>query len=124
MSKERGNLLNLNSPKYSGISNAVTVHVHKTKTGVEVTRRRRRNINRPKTSLFRSVQKNANRKQKIGNAVAGLANVRSSLKTAAARRWERVYRINRRNQRRIALREKTKKGEKKSNETKNVNDVN
>eukprot|EP01091_Cochliopodium_minus_P013930 TRINITY_DN460_c1_g1_i1.p1 TRINITY_DN460_c1_g1~~TRINITY_DN460_c1_g1_i1.p1 ORF type:complete len:172 (+),score=49.58 TRINITY_DN460_c1_g1_i1:45-518(+) len=123
-SKEKGNLLNLNSPKFSALSNPVSFHIKQTKTGFELSKRRRRFANRPVKSLQKSVQNRANRKQKIASTLAGLTTTRSTLKVAAQRRWERVYRNNRRNTRRNALIQKSKKGEKKSTETKNINDVN
>ena len=119
-SKERGNLLNFNSPKYSALANSQTVNVQRSGNSFSITVRRRRQVNRPNSSILRIVQKNGNRKQKVANATRGVS--RTALKTAAARRWNRLYTNNRKQLRRRAQLEKTKS--KKNTETKNVNDVN
>ena len=119
-SKEKGNLLNANSSKFSALVNPVSYNIRSAKTGFSLTVRRRRHLNRPKTSITATTQKNA-RKSKVSRALAGLTTRTPTLKTAAVRRWNRIYSNNKKHLKRLALKQKaTKKVETK----KTVNDVN
>ena len=127
-SKERGNLTNTNSSKFSGISNASSFDVRKTHKGVQLSQGRRRQANRPVKSVNVTLFKNANRKQKITNAVSG--QVSPTLKESALKRWARVYRTTRRSAFRATVLKKANKGkqgkgkEEKQTKTSSINDVN
>jgi len=122
-SKERGNLTNYNSPKFSGICNPQTVQIQRSGKAFSISVRNRRQLNKPNKAIVRIPLSKGKRKRvaKVNTANSMRNLARPSLKTAAVRRWERLYTNNRKQSRRRALMEKTKK---KTTETKNVNDVN
>jgi len=101
LSSEPGNLLNINSPKYSGLSNSRTVDITaKADKSVVITLKSTNvnNVNRPKVAHRRVVLKNVNVKRDFGKVANTIKRTtshqgyRPDLERIALARWTLLHR--------------------------------